>query len=48
MAYKIRDKEGNVFIFASGGEFPEYRTHGGRTCILTLHGYEVLEKYCKL
>lgn len=48
MAYKIRDKEGNVFIFSSGGEFPEYRTHGGRTCILTLHGYEVLEKYCKL
>lgn len=48
MAYKIKDKDGNIFIFACGGRFPEYRTNGGRKCIFDLVGYEVIEKYCKL
>lgn len=48
MAYKIKDTDGNIFVFACGGEFPEYRTIGGGKCISDLVGYEVIEKYCKL
>ena len=50
MAYKIKDNEGNVFVFAglANGGFPLYRGNGGQTHIFDLTGYEVIEKYCSL
>lgn len=49
MAYKIKDKEGNQFVYAGmENGFPVYRTIGGRTHIFSLVGYEVVEKYIKL
>ncbi len=50
MAYKIKDNEGNQFVFsglASGG-FPLYRGKGGQTHIFDLTGYEVIERHCSL
>lgn len=49
MAYKIRDKEGNQFVYAGmENGFPVYRAGGGSTYIMDLVGYEVIEKYIKL
>ena len=49
LAYKLKDKDGNIFVFAGiEGGFPNYRTKSGRTIIFDLVGYEVIEKYCKL
>lgn len=49
MAYKIKDREGNQFVFAGiENGFPVYRGIGGSTHIFDLIGYEVLEKYCSL
>lgn len=46
MAYKIKDKEGNQFVFAGlENGFPIYRCFGGMTHIFNLVGYEVIEKY---
>lgn len=49
MAYKIKDREGNVFVFTelTNGNFPLYRCIGGQTHIFDLIGYEVIEKYYK-
>jgi len=49
MAYKIKDKKDNQFVFAGiENGFPVYRGIGGRIHIFDLRGYEVLEKYCSL
>lgn len=50
MAYKIKDSEGNLFVFAglAGGGFPLYRGKGGQKHIFDLVGYGVIEKYCIL
>ncbi len=49
MAYKIKDREGNMFVFGGiENGFPWYRGLGGSKHIFQLDGYEVLEKYCKL
>ena len=49
LAYKLKDKDGNIFVFAGlENGFPVYRTNGGRTHIFDLTGYEVIEKYFKL
>ena len=50
MAYKIKDKEGNQFVFAglARGGFPLYRGKSGQKHIFDLVGYEVIEKYCSL
>ena len=50
MAYKIKDSEGNQFVFAglARGGFPLYRGKGGQKHIFDLIGYEVMEKYCSL
>ena len=49
MAYKIKDREGNQFVFAGlENGFPVYRCRGGKTHIFDLVGYEVIEKYCSL
>lgn len=50
MAYKIKDNEGNQFVFAglASGGFLLYRGKGGQTHIFDLIGYEVIEKYCSL
>lgn len=49
MAYKIKDKEGNTFVFGGiENGFPWYRGSGGSKHIFDLFGYEVIEKYCKL
>ena len=50
MAYKIKDSEGNQFVFAvlARGGFPLYRGAGGQKHIFALTGYEVVEKYCSL
>ena len=50
MAYKIKDREGNQFVFAglASGGFPLYRGKGGQTHIFDLIGYEIIEKYCSL
>ncbi len=50
MAYKIKDNEGNQFVFAglASGGFPLYRGKGGQKHIFDLIGYEVIEKYCRL
>lgn len=49
MAYKIKDREGNQFVFAGlENGFPVYRCRGGRKHIFDLVGYEVIEKYCSL
>lgn len=49
MAYKIKDREGNQFVFAGlENGFPVYRCRGGRKHIFDLIGYEVIEKYCSL
>lgn len=49
LAYKLTDREGNIFIFAGiEGGFPNYRTRGGRVVITDLVGYDIVEKYCKL
>lgn len=47
MAYKIRDKDGNQFVYAGmQNGFPAYRAKGGITHIMDLVGYEVIDKYC--
>lgn len=49
MAYKIRDKEGNQFVYAGmENGLPAYRTGGEITHIMDLVGYEVVEKHIKL
>ena len=50
MAYKIKDREGNQFVFAglASDGFPLYRGKGGQTHIFDLIGYQVIEKYCSL
>lgn len=49
MAYKIRDSEGNIFVFGGiENGFPWYRGSGSSKHIFDLLGYEVIEKYCKL
>jgi hypothetical protein len=46
MAYKIKDREGNQFVFAGlENGFPLYRGRGGQKHIFDLVGYEVIEKY---
>ena len=46
MAYKIKDREGNQFVFAGlENGFPVYRCRGGRKHIFDLVGYEVIEKH---
>ena len=49
MAYKIKDKEGNQFVFAGlENGFPLYSGKRGQKHIFDLIGYEVIEKYCTL
>ena len=49
MAYKIKDREGNQFVFAGiENGFPLYRGNRGQKHIFDLIGYEVIEKYCSL
>jgi hypothetical protein len=49
MAYKIKDSEGNIFVFGGiENGFPWYRGIGGSKYIFELTGYEVIEKYIKL
>ena len=49
MAYKIRDKEGNVFYFVGiENDCPLYRVHGELTHVMNLKGMEVIEKYCSI
>lgn len=49
MAYKIKDRDGNKFVFAGlENGFPVYRSRGGQSHIFDLRGYEVIEKYCIL
>lgn len=49
MAYKIKDKDGNQFVFAGlENGFPLYRWKRGQKHIFDLIGYEVIEKYCIL
>ena len=50
MAYKIKDRAGNQFVFAGlvSGGFPLYRGNRGQKHIFDLIGYEVIEKYCSL
>lgn len=49
LAYKLKDKDGNIFVFAGfDSGFPIYRTRSGRKHIFDLVGYEVVEKYCQL
>lgn len=49
MAYKIKDTEGNTFVFARiENGFPVFRTIGGSTHIFNLNGYEIVEKYIKM
>ncbi len=48
MAYKIKDTEGNIFVFAGmENGFPTYRTGGGMKHIFQLDGYEIIEKYIR-
>lgn len=49
MAYKVKDKEGNIFVFAGiENGHPVYRTNGGQCHIFDMVGLEVIEKYLKL
>ena len=50
MAYKVKDSDGNQFVFAgiARGGFPLYRGARGQKHIFDLTGYEVVEKYCRL
>lgn len=49
MAYKIKDSEGNVFVFGGiENGHPWYRTSGGSTHIFQLDGHKIIEKYIKL
>lgn len=49
IAYKIEDKEGNIFVFAGlENGFPSYRGNRGSKHIFDLHGYKVIEKYIEL
>lgn len=50
MAYRIKDREGNQFVFAelANGGFSLYRGNRGQKHIFDLIGYEVIEKYCSL
>ena len=49
MAYKIKDKEGNMFVYGYiENGFPVYRTSSGSKHIFDLIGYEVIEKHLKL
>lgn len=46
MAYKIKDTEGNTFVFKGiESSFPTYRTNGGSEVIGSLNGFEIIEKY---
>lgn len=46
MAYKIKDSEGNTFVFArTENGFPVYRTSGGSKVINDLTGYSIIEKH---
>lgn len=50
MAYKIKDSEGNKYVFVEliRGVIPLYIGKGGRKHIFNLIGYEIIEKYCSL
>lgn len=49
MAYKIKDREGNTFVFGGlENGFPWYRGNGGSCHIFDLKGFEVIEKYIEL
>ena len=49
IAYKIKDEEGNVFVYGYiENSYPVYRTLGGSKHIFDLKGYEVIEKHIKL
>lgn len=50
MAYKIKDSEGNIFVFVEliRGVIPLYIGKRGRKHIFNLIGYEIIEKYCSL
>jgi hypothetical protein len=49
MAYKIKDSEGNIFVFGClQNGFPLYRGIGGSKHIFDLQGYEIIQKYCEL
>ena len=46
MAYKIKDEEGNEFVYAGmESGHPVYRTASGQKHIFQIDGYEVVEKY---
>ena len=48
MAYKIKDTEGNEFVFAGlENGFPVYITIGGQKIINELNGYEIIESQIK-
>jgi len=49
MAYKIRDLEGNIFVFGGiENGFSWYRGIGGSKHITDLRGFEIMEKYIAL
>ena len=49
MAYKIKDTEGNVFVYGyMENGYPVYRTSGGSKHIFDLTGFKVIEKHIKL
>ncbi|MFC0903807.1 hypothetical protein ACFHWD_03765 [Clostridium sp. MT-14] len=49
MAYKIKDIEGNIFVFGGiENGYAWYRGTRGDKHIFNLDGYEVIEKYCVL
>ena len=49
MAYKVMDREGNIFVFAGiENGFSLYSGNGCLKHIFDLQGLEVIEKYIKL
>lgn len=49
MPYKLRDREGNTFIYGYiENGYPVYRGQGGSKHIFNTQGYEILQQDCKL
>lgn len=49
MAYKIKDREGNIFVYGGiESNIPWYRGMRGSKHIDSLIGFEIIQQYCEL
>jgi hypothetical protein len=46
MAYKVKDSDGNIFVYAGlENGFPTYRGQGGSKCVFDMTGLTVIQQY---